>query len=306
MQPLIAYYRVSTQKQGRSGLGLEGQRAAVHAFALAEGFEVIEEFTEVETGKGSDALERRPQLKAALKAAKKAKCEIAVAKLDRLSRDVLFIAGLMSQRVPFIVCALGRNVDPFTLHIYAALAEQERRMISQRTIAGLAAAKARGTKLGTSVTVLAEKNAADAARPVMRRWSRSCAKYRIFHRVLLLLNTSAVAWGRSPIGPSCVPAIVSASNSSQAASSPSSLGLTRRVSSSRDRLFSSSSRAANLSELGFSTGVLSSKRSGITLLGSTSGSARAIPGHTGSEMPLASAAARISFRYGSHVLSPAR
>ena len=78
-----------------------------------------------------------------------AKCEVAVAELDRLSRDVAFIAGLMSRRVPFIVCVLGRNVDPFTLHIYAALAEQERRMISQRTSAGLQAAKQRGVKLVT-------------------------------------------------------------------------------------------------------------------------------------------------------------
>src|SRR6478609_8423668 len=98
--------------------------------------------------KRADALDRRPQLKAALKAAKKARCEVAVAKLDRLSRDVAFISGLMAQRVPFIVVALGRNVDPFTLHIYAALAEQERRMISERTKAGLQAAKARGVVLG--------------------------------------------------------------------------------------------------------------------------------------------------------------
>ena len=163
MSQIVAYYRVSTKKQGESGLGLEAQRKAVAAFAAAEGFSVIAEFTEVETGKGSDALDRRPQLKAALKAAKQAKCEVAVAKLDRLSRDVAFIAGLMSQRVPFIVTALGRNVDPFTLHIYAALAEQERRMISQRTIAGLAAAKAKGRKLGSSGKKLAKKNADAAA-----------------------------------------------------------------------------------------------------------------------------------------------
>ena len=85
-----------------------------------------------------------------------------VAKLDRLSRDVGFIAGLMSQRVPFIVTALGKDVDPFTLHIYAALAEQERRMISQRTSAGLAAAKARGVKLGNPAQAAANKAAAQA------------------------------------------------------------------------------------------------------------------------------------------------
>src|SRR5262245_7637248 len=130
MSALIAYYRLS--KEGR-GLGLDAQRKAVHAFAQAEGFEITSEFTEVETGKGFDALDRRPQLAAALKAAKKAKCHVAVAKLDRLSRDVAFIATLMAQRVPFIVTALGRNVDPFTLHIYAALAEQERKMIGERT-----------------------------------------------------------------------------------------------------------------------------------------------------------------------------
>ena len=97
---------------------------------------VAHEFVEVETGKGADALDKRPQLAAALKMAKKLKAPVVVAKLDRLSRDVHFISGLMAQRVPFIVCALGRSVDPFTLHIYAALAEQERRMISQRTSAG--------------------------------------------------------------------------------------------------------------------------------------------------------------------------
>ena len=183
MSPLVAYYRVSTQKQGRSGLGLEAQRKAVAGFAAAEGFAVIAEFTEIETAKGADALERRPELKAALKVAKKAKCEVAVAKLDRLSRDVAFIAGLMSQRVPFIVTALGRNVDPFTLHIYAALAEQERRMISQRTAAGLQAAKARGVKLGNDKMIadmqaaVAQRDAAlrDTLRPMIGMASRAIA-----------------------------------------------------------------------------------------------------------------------------------
>src|SRR4051794_12726567 len=171
MSPIVAYYRVSTAAQGRSGLGLEAQRATVAAFAKAEGFEVVAEFTEVETGKGADALERRPQLRAALKAAKKAKCHVAVAKLDRLSRDVAFIASLMVQRVPFIVTALGRNVDPFTLHIYAALAEQERRMISQRTKAGLQAAKARDVVLGNAKLGVENKKAAveraESLRPVL-------------------------------------------------------------------------------------------------------------------------------------------
>lgn len=160
---IVAYYRVSTQKQGRSGLGLEAQRAAVHAFAQAEGFEIVAEHTEVESGKGADALDRRPELKAALKAARRSRASVCVARLDRLSRDVHFISGLMSQRIPFIVAALGRNVDPFALHIWAALAQQERLLISQRTKAGLAAAKARGVKLGSSITALAKKNAADAA-----------------------------------------------------------------------------------------------------------------------------------------------
>ena len=163
MSEIIAYYRVSTAKQGRSGLGLEAQRAAVAAFAKAEGFTVAAEYTEIETGKGADALNKRPQLRAALKQAKRSKASVCVARLDRLSRDVAFISGLMSQRVPFIVAALGRDVDPFVLHIYAALAEQERKMISQRTRAGLQQAKARGVQLGRTGAALAARNAAAAA-----------------------------------------------------------------------------------------------------------------------------------------------
>ena len=148
MPAAIAYYRVSTQGQGRSGLGLEAQREAIGKFTLAEGIELVGHHTEVETGKGADALDRRPHLKAALAAARKAKCPIVVAKLDRLSRDVHFISGLMAQRVPFIVANLGTDVDPFMLHLYAALAEKERADISARTKAALAAKKAQGVKLG--------------------------------------------------------------------------------------------------------------------------------------------------------------
>ena len=97
---IIFYARVSTRRQGRSGLGLSAQRKAVQAFADTEAFQIVSEYVEVETGKGADALDRRPQLKAALVEAKRRKCSVVVAKLDRLSRDVEFISGLMSRRVP--------------------------------------------------------------------------------------------------------------------------------------------------------------------------------------------------------------
>ena len=147
-KPIISYLRVSTAGQGKSGLGIDAQRAAVSRFIEAEGFEIAAEHVEVETGKGSDALDRRPKLAAALAEGRRLKCAVVVAKLDRLSRDVAFIAALMASRVPFIVAELGATADPFTLHIYAALAEKERAVISARTKAALAAAKAKGTRLG--------------------------------------------------------------------------------------------------------------------------------------------------------------
>jgi len=104
-------------------------------------------------GKGADALDRRPQLAAALAAAKRAKCSVLVSKLDRLSRDVAFVSGLMAQRAPFIVSELGRDADPFMLHLYAALAEKERRLISERTKDALAAKKERGAVLGNLTNI---------------------------------------------------------------------------------------------------------------------------------------------------------
>ncbi|MET4701750.1 DNA invertase Pin-like site-specific DNA recombinase [Constrictibacter sp. MBR-5] len=148
MDRAIAYYRVSTRAQALSGLGIEAQRAAVHRFAEAEGVTIVAEHVEAESGKGTDALLRRPQLRAALDAARHARCPVIVARLDRLSRDVAFIAGLMAQRVPFLVAELGLDADPFMLHLYAALAEKERRLIAERTKAALTARRARGTKLG--------------------------------------------------------------------------------------------------------------------------------------------------------------
>ena len=116
MEKAIAYLRVSTLRQQRSGLGIEAQRAAIQHFAEAEGMILIGEFVEAETGKGADALDRRPQLAAALAAAKAARCSVVVSKLDRLSRDVAFIAGLLAQRAPFIVAELGGDADPFMQH----------------------------------------------------------------------------------------------------------------------------------------------------------------------------------------------
>jgi DNA invertase Pin-like site-specific DNA recombinase len=162
MARIVSYLRVSTAGQGKSGLGLEAQREAMARFAQGEGLDIVAEYVEVETGKGSDALDRRPQLREALAHAKRAKASVCVAKLDRLSRDVAFISGLMAQRVPFIVAELGADMDPFILHIYAALAEKERALISERTTAALARAKARGVRLGNP-TNLAEASLKGAA-----------------------------------------------------------------------------------------------------------------------------------------------
>ena len=160
LRPLVSYVRVSTDRQGKSGLGLDAQRRAIADFASAHGYEIVAEFQEIETGKGSDALDRRPRLAAALAQARKLKCHVVVSKLDRLSRDVHFIAGLMAQRVPFIVTELGPDADPFMLHVYAALAEKERAMISARTKSALAGKVGKGI-LGNR-TNLAEASAKGA------------------------------------------------------------------------------------------------------------------------------------------------
>src|SRR5216684_2430026 len=160
----IAYYRVSTARQGRSGLGIEAQRAAVLRFAEAEGINLVGERTEIETGKGADALERRPELAAALAAARKSKCPVLVAKLDRLSPDVHFISGLMSHRVPFIVAELGADADPFMLHLYAALAVKKAqgvrlgnpRNISQAAAKGREAQRAAADRFAANVLPVIE------------------------------------------------------------------------------------------------------------------------------------------------------
>lgn len=141
---------------------MEAQREMIGQFARREQIEIVEWFSEVETGKGADALDRRPELDRALRTAQRLKCSIIVAKLDRLSRDVHFISGLMAQRVPFVVAELGWDTDPFLLHLYAALAEKERALISERTKAALARKKAAGALLGNRVN-LREAQLAGAA-----------------------------------------------------------------------------------------------------------------------------------------------
>ncbi|WP_426613815.1 recombinase family protein [Bradyrhizobium sp. McL0616] len=168
MRAAVSYIRVSKPKQGRSGLGLEAQQAAIRSFCAQHGYSIEAEYREIETGKGADALERRPELAAAMKHARKVgkvgkagAAPIIIAKLDRLSRDVHFISGLMVQRTPFIVTELGPDVDPFMLHIHAAVAEKERERIAQRTREALAAAKARGQMLGNPGIGEARKAEAD-------------------------------------------------------------------------------------------------------------------------------------------------
>ena len=139
----VAYYRVSTEKQGRSGLGLEAQRTAVEAFLNGGSWKLVAELTEIESGKRAE----RPKLVEAVKAAKKHRATLVIAKLDRLSRNVAFIANLMEAGVEFVAADMP-HANRLTVHILAAVAEHEREMISQRTRAALAAVKSRGVQLG--------------------------------------------------------------------------------------------------------------------------------------------------------------
>jgi DNA invertase Pin-like site-specific DNA recombinase len=145
MQPLIGYIRVSTAKQGISGLGLEAQLSAIDTFARQSGGEVIRMYREVESGRNNE----RPQLSAAIAHAKRARAKLVIAKLDRLARNVHFVSGLMETKVDFIALDIP-NANPLTIHIMAAMAEAEAMAISARTKAALAAAKARGVLLGSA------------------------------------------------------------------------------------------------------------------------------------------------------------
>src|ERR1700688_1662501 len=166
MKDAIGYLRVSTREQGRSGLGLAAQRHDIETFAAKEGILVKSWYQDVQTGAGKDALLMRPGLAAALKEARAARSALIVSRLDRLSRNVHFITGLMEHKVHFIVAALGRDCDDFILHIYACLAEQERKMISERIKAALARSKNRN-KLGLRNPIMRSK--------AFRRRLQACA-----------------------------------------------------------------------------------------------------------------------------------
>lgn len=147
MKKIISYIRVSTQKQGMSGLGMEAQQKAVQQYLAEQGSELVAEFVEVESGKKTDR--QRPELAKALEACKKHKAVLVVAKLDRLARNVHFISGLMESKVKFLALDMP-EANELTLHVMAAFAEHEAKRISERTKAALAVAKERGVKLGTA------------------------------------------------------------------------------------------------------------------------------------------------------------
>lgn len=153
MKYYIAYYRVSTTRQGESGLGLEAQKEAVARYLEASGCEIAEEFVEVKSGKKLN----RPELQRAIPACKKQKATLIIAKLDRLARNVHFISGLMEAGVEFVAVD-NPHANRLMLHMLAAFAEHEREQISKRTKKALAAAKARGVELGRNGKILAAKN----------------------------------------------------------------------------------------------------------------------------------------------------
>jgi len=166
MQPrFIAYRRVSTAEQGKSGLGLEAQAAAIARVVADRGGRLIEDFEEVQTGKGSDALDRRPVLARALKAAKAKKATLVVSRLDRLSRNLHFVSGLIDQGPLDLLVADMPQADKRMLQVFAMVGEWERDAIASRIKAALQAKKDRGGKLGhpSSLQPLNGARAASAA-----------------------------------------------------------------------------------------------------------------------------------------------
>ncbi|MBK3776254.1 resolvase [Azospirillum brasilense] len=158
----VSYLRVSTQKQGQSGLGLDAQRSAVTNYLNGGASELVEEFLEVESGKRAD----RPVLARALTACRRHRAVLIVAKMDRLARNVAFVSNLLESGVEFVACDLP-TANRLTIHILAAVAEAEAAAISQRTRVALAAAKERGVALGTPANL--SNRAAGTARSAEMR-----------------------------------------------------------------------------------------------------------------------------------------
>ena len=197
-RPYIAYYRVSTDRQGASGLGLEAQREAVQRFLIGRG-RLAAEFTELESGKKHT---NRPQLLSALDECRKRRAVLVIAKLDRLARNVHFISGLMNSDVEFVAVDMP-TANRLTIHILAAVAEHEREMISTRTKDALAAAKARGTRLGNpraAEMIAAARAARDLPKPapeVQRLMSQYQGQGKGLREIARELNRLAI---RTPRG----------------------------------------------------------------------------------------------------------
>lgn len=168
----VGYFRVSTARQGRSGLGLDAQKEAVRQFLAGDASNLIAEFVEVESGKRS---ENRPKLAEAMRLCRLRGAVLLIAKIDRLARNVAFISALMESGVSFVAADIPKAND-FTLHVLAAVAENEAKMISSRTRAALAAAKARGVKLGGNPTNLAGKAKLGAAASAHKRSAAARAR----------------------------------------------------------------------------------------------------------------------------------
>jgi DNA invertase Pin-like site-specific DNA recombinase len=168
----IAYFRVSTDRQGKSGLGLDAQREAVMNYLNGGRWTLVDEFTEVESGKRND----RPELVKALTTCKQQKAKLAIAKLDRLSRNLAFIATLMDSGVEFIAVD-NPHANKLTVHILAAVAQHEREIISARTSEALKAAKARGKRLGNPKLSEARRHAVAAKKEIADRYSENVFAY---------------------------------------------------------------------------------------------------------------------------------
>jgi DNA invertase Pin-like site-specific DNA recombinase len=177
MKKFIAYYRVSRKSQGESGLGIAAQKATVALFVKAQGGELLDEYTEIETGTNK---RERVIIHQAIQSARKNSATLLIAKIDRLARNVSFVSSLMDCGVDFIACDMP-SANPFTIHIFAALAEQEAKMISARTKAALAEIKASGRTLGTpsNLTEIARLKGAHKNRMIARENKNNIQAYEI-------------------------------------------------------------------------------------------------------------------------------